>query len=199
MKQIDYYFSLLSPYAYLGHESFQKIAKRHQLKVNHRPINLAKIFPRSGGLALKDRAKQRQDYRFLELKRWAAFRKLPLQLQPKYFPTSEDLASRLVVVLKKENLSPELFIGKVLQAVWAQDKDISQEATLQAILQDIQADPAACLEQAQTEEITKAVEQETEDAYEKSIFGSPSWIYNGELFWGQDRLDFLERAIEANN
>lgn len=194
-KAIDYHFSLISPFTYLGHQRFEALAKGHQATVNYKPSDLGKIFPVSGGLPLAKRAPQRLAYRIMELKRWRVFLDIPLNLSPKFFPVPEIDAARVVTAAILEGSDPGGLIFGFLKGVWIEERDISDEKTIIKILGENGFDPASLWGNRKAPEISEALEKYTEDAIEKGVFGAPTWIYEGELFWGQDRLDFLVRAL----
>ncbi len=192
---VDYFFTLASPYTYMGHERFEALAKAEGLEVTYKPTNYGKVFPVSGGLPVKQRAQQRQAYRFMELKRWREHLGVPLNLEPKFFPVNDGLAGRMAMAALKEGAQPGALMAAYLRAVWAEERDISDERTAQAIASENGLDGAKLLEAAKSAEVESACESCTQEAIDRGVFGAPTWILNGELFWGQDRLDFLERAI----
>lgn len=193
---VDYFFSLMSPYTYMGHERFEALAKKRNLTVNYRPTNYGKVFPISGGLPVNQRPPQRQAYRFTELKRWRDHLAIPLNLEPKFFPVNAGHAAGMVLAAIHAGHPPGALMAGYLRAVWAEERDIADEATLQAIATENGLDGAALWAAAGAPEIKEELERYTQEAIDKGVFGAPSWIFNGELFWGQDRLDFLERALE---
>src|SRR6202171_3170711 len=96
-KLVDYYFTPVSPYTYLGHERFLEIAARHGATIAVKPVDYGRIFPVSGGLPLKQRAPQRQAYRLIELERWSKHLGKPFNVKPKFFPVSPDSAARWII------------------------------------------------------------------------------------------------------
>jgi 2-hydroxychromene-2-carboxylate isomerase len=197
-KTVDYYFTPSSPWTYLGHQRFVDIAKRHGAHVNVKPVDLGgRIFPVSGGLPLAKRAPQRQAYRLMELKRWRAFLGMPLNLQPKFFPVAADAAALLIVAADRKELNALALAGAVMRAVWAEERDIADPETLKAIARE-QGRDAEALAAAAADPATRAsYDAYTAEALERGVFGAPTFAYGDELFWGQDRLDFLDRALAA--
>ena len=194
--RIDYYFAPQSPWAYLGHQRLRDIAARAGATIRVLPIDLGKIFPRSGGLPLPQRAPQRQAYRLVELKRWANWLGLPLNLQPSYFPVPGDNAARLILsvdALCGSDAAMQL-AGAILKAVWAEQRNINDAGTLAQLLAQCGL-PAAAATDAQGEAVQQRYDQATQQAFEAGVFGAPSYVIEGELFWGQDRLDFVERRL----
>jgi 2-hydroxychromene-2-carboxylate isomerase len=194
-KVIDYYFSLVSPWAYLGGQTLEEIAARHKAEVRVKPINLGEVFPKTGGLPLPKRAPERQAYRLAELRRWRAFRDMPLNLHPKHFPAKEQMAAGLVIAAGMGGGNPMRLAHAIMRAVWAEDRDIADLPTLEAIARETGHDELSLLARAAEPEVREAYTACTEEALERGVFGSPTYIYQDELFWGQDRLDFLDRAL----
>ena len=196
-KLVEYYFTPVSPWAYLGHERFLAIAAAAGAAVEYKPTDYGKVFPISGGLPLAKRAPQRQAYRLFEMKRWSAHLGRPLNLHPKHFPVSADLASRMIVAAEQDGQDVGGLLGAIMHAVWDAERDVSDAATLIALAEAQGLDGRALLVAADTEAVRMAYEAHTEDAIAAQVFGAPTYIYRGEPFWGQDRLDFLERALAA--
>lgn len=195
-KLIDYYFATISPFMYLGHERFVALARRHGATIGVKPINFGEVFPVSGGLPLSKRAPQRQAYRLVELQRWSEHLNLPLHRQPKYFPVNGDLAAYWILAAAEQGLAQALDLtGAIGRAIWAEERDIAAESTLIAIAGEIGLDPGALARRAAAAEITGRYKALTQEAIERKVFGAPTYIYRDELFWGQDRLDFLDRAL----
>src|ERR1700675_3453118 len=127
-KLIDYYFTPISPYTYLGHERFLEIAARHGATVAVKPVDYGRIFPVSGGLPLKQRAPQRQAYRLTELERWSKHLDKALNVKPKFFPVSPDAAAKWIIAAQARGAADALRLaGALLRAVWAEERDISDE------------------------------------------------------------------------
>lgn len=197
-RTIDYFFATMSPWAYLGHARFERMAVAAGAEVRVRPMDLGKIFPISGGLPLGKRAPQRQAYRLVELRRFSEWLQLPITLQPKHFPVAGDPSARLIsVVAERDGAEAAMRLsGAVLTAVWAQERDIADAGTLAALLQACGLD-AARLAQSQGEAGQALADAHTQAAIDAGVFGSPSYVIDGEIFWGQDRLDFVERRLQA--
>jgi carboxymethylenebutenolidase len=199
MPTIDYYFAPHSPWFYLGHSRFVALAKTTGAQVRVRPVDLGQVFPVSGGLPLAQRAPQRQAYRLVELKRYSEFLGLPLHVQPQYFPVASDPAAKLLtaVALQDGEAAALDLAGRVGAAVWAEQRDIAAPEALAGLLRESGL-PAERLAQAQAPEVLHVYQSHTEEAIATGVFGSPTYVVDGELFWGQDRLDFLQRRLAAN-
>ncbi|AZG74844.1 2-hydroxychromene-2-carboxylate isomerase [Shewanella livingstonensis] len=195
---IDYYFTSLSPYAYLGHNTFTSLANQHNIAINYKPIKLAKLFGVLGVLPVKQRPQARQDYRLIELGRWSKKRDLALNLHPAFFPADPSLADRCAIVLQQTEQDVGEFIGKVLAACWAQEQNIADTAVIQHILTSINVDADSVLQQALSTSIDVIYEANTVDAIEKGVLGVPTYIYQNEPFWGQDRVDLLNDKLSES-
>lgn len=195
MRSIDYYFTLISPYAYLGHRAFLDVARKHGAKVNFKPVNLMGVWEDSGAVPLNQRPKARQDYRLIELQRWREIRGVALTLQPKHFPTNPALADRSVIALVEAGGDPADYIEAVCQAVWVDEQDIAEEGVLAQRLTDTGHDSAAVLAAAQDKACEDIYAGNTEDAVKAHAIGSPCYVLDGEPFWGQDRIGLLDAAL----
>ena len=196
---VDYYFTPQSPWAYLGHARFSQIARAAGATVRVLPIDLGgKVFPISGGLPLGQRAPQRQAYRLLELKRYSDYQGLLLNVKPKYFPASGDDASRLIIAVDLHDGTEAAMkiSGAIFTAVWAQERHIADEKVLAGLLAECGLG-AGRLEQSYSQAVQERYEANTAQAIKAGVFGAPSYAIDGELFWGQDRLDFVERRLQA--
>jgi 2-hydroxychromene-2-carboxylate isomerase len=195
---IDYYFTPQSPWTYLGHERFVRMAHAAGAAVRVLPVDFGKIFPASGGLPLGQRAPQRQAYRLVELQRFSEHLQMPLNRQPKYFPVSGDPAARLITAVDQQDGSDAAMAlgGAIFRAVWAEERDIASEQVLAEILQASGLD-AGRMAQSKSPEVQQLYEAHTRRAIEAGVFGAPSYVVEGEIFWGQDRLDLLEKKLAA--
>jgi carboxymethylenebutenolidase len=194
---IDYYFAPNSPYVYLGHERFVRMAREAGARINVKPVDLGgKVFPVSGGLPLNKRAPQRQAYRLVELRRFSDWLGLPLNVQPKYFPVAADDAAKLIIAVDaKDGTEAALKLtGAVCRAVWVEDRNIADESVLAALLAECGLPPAR-LEDAHSQAVHERYEIDTQEAIDAGVFGAPSYVIDGEIFWGQDRLDFVQRRL----
>ncbi|MBX3637186.1 MAG: 2-hydroxychromene-2-carboxylate isomerase [Rubrivivax sp.] len=193
---VDYFFATQSPWTYLGHARFVQIARAAGARVHVRPVDYGQVFPVSGGLPLPKRAPQRQAYRLVELRRWADFLGLPLHLQPTHFPVDGLPASRLIVAVDRSDGTDAALdlTGLVLAACWVQQRNIADPITLAALLSEAGL-PAARMDDAQSDAVARAFQAHTDAAIAAGVFGAPSYVIDGEIFWGQDRLDFVARRL----
>lgn len=196
-KVVDYYMTPVSPWTYLGHDRFRAVCARNGAQIHLRVMDLGKVFPVTGGVALKDRPPQRRAYRLMELRRWRDFLGMPLNIEPKFFPVpAEAAATTLLAVLERNGTEAALDVaGDLLRAVWAEERNIGDAATLAEVLTGRGLDAASLLAHARSAEVAARYIQHSQEAIARGVFGSPTYVYQDELFWGQDRLDFLERAL----
>ena len=194
--QIDYYFTSVSPFTYLGHSTFLQIADGAGVEIRYKPVRLGKVFANSGALPLAERPKSRQAYRLLEIGRWARKRGLPVNLHPAHFPTDPGLADRCVIALQETGQQAGAFLGQILAACWSQEKNIADEAVIREILSALNVDADELIRLAQSEKIQAIYDANTADAVEQGVLGSPAYLLNGEQFWGQDRLELLADALK---
>lgn len=197
-RMIDYYFAPQSPWTYLGHARFCALLERTGAEARVLPVDLGGVFPVSGGLPLAKRAPQRQAYRLVELQRFSSWLGLPLHLQPRFFPVSGDVAARLIIAVDRDDGSAAALrlAGAVMSAVWAQQRDIADTAVLAELLAE-QGLAAERLADADDAAVQARYAAHTQQAIDAGVFGAPSYVLDGEIFWGQDRLDFLERRLQT--
>jgi len=196
-RTVDYYFSIASPWTYLGHARFTELLAKHGARVNVKPVDFGKIFPVSGGLPLKQRAPQRQAYRLVELARWRDHLGVPLTIEPKFFPVPADAAARAVIaadIVKGAGVAMRL-AHALMQGCWVQERNVGDAETVRAICREQGCDPAGLAEVAVAAEAQAKYELYTEEAIARGVFGAPSYVVGDEIFWGQDRLDFLDRRL----
>lgn len=196
-KVCQYYLAPHSPYVYLGHARFVAIARLHGAQIDLKPCDIGKVFSVSGGLPLAKRAPQRQAYRLAELRRWSDHLGLPMQIQPAFFPVSGDLAAKLIIATKLAHgtdVALEL-TGAIACGVWEQQKNIADEDTLAAMVGILGLNGRALLKSAETASVQQEYDRFTDEAIAANVFGAPWFVVDGEGYWGQDRLDFVERAL----
>jgi 2-hydroxychromene-2-carboxylate isomerase len=194
-REVIVYYALQSPWTYLGWQRFLDLAAEQGVSARFRPIRMAPVFEASGGLPLAKRPKQRQAYRMMELKRWRAVLGLPLILEPAFFPVDERLAARMTIACGEQGGDIGLLSLAMLRAVWAEERNLADRATLRALAAEQGLDGEALLASAETGQVADIYEAHTQAALDDGIFGVPTFKLGDELFWGQDRLDLLARAL----
>jgi 2-hydroxychromene-2-carboxylate isomerase len=195
---IDYYLSLTSPWTYLGSARFAEIAERNNAIVNIKPCKFGPIFEQTGGLPLPKRSPQRRAYRMMELKRWREMLGIPINLEPKHFPCDDIEATRLVIAAKLQGKNAHRLSLELGRAVWEREETLADRATIALAAERAGLDAAALRASGPSDaELDALYEKFTQEALSAGVFGAPSYVLpSGEIFWGQDRLDLLERALK---
>ena len=196
MIKLDYYFTPQSPWAYLGHARLLHLVAEAGAQMRVLPVDFGQVFAVSGGLPLGQRAPQRQAYRLMELKRFSQHLGLPLNLQPQFFPVAGDEAARLIIAVDRADgaAAAMALSGRVLRAVWAEERCIASPDTLAEILNEARL-PATRLLERLAPAVQAQYQRGTDEAIAAGVFGAPSVVIDGEIFWGQDRLDFVQRRL----
>lgn len=194
-RRIDYFFTLSSPWAYLGHAAFIETAQRHGAEVSYRPMPVRAVFDETGGLPLPKRHPARQRYRLVELQRWRKRRSLPLTLQPRHFPFDPSLADRFTIAIIVAGADPDAFMRRAFHAIWAEERDLGDRAVIADLAKGVGLPAEQLLETAESEASAQRYEANRIDAIASGVFGAPSYILDGEVFWGQDRIELLDEAL----
>lgn len=195
-RTIDYYFSHASPWAYLGHQPFLEIARRHGAAVNYKPVYLRRVLAETGGVRLPKRHPARQHYRLVDLKRWREKRNRPkFNLQPDLPDFDPSLVDRFAIAIVMAHGDPGDFIERTLCAIWETECDVDDEAVVASLAREVGLDPGPLLASARDSMTEALYVLNMENAVDRDVFGSPSYVLDGEVFWGQDRLDLLDDAL----
>lgn len=194
---VDYYYSLLSTWSYIGSSKFEEVIAAANADVIHKPMNLRLIFQAGGGLPAQERPKQRQNYRLVEMERWRRTRSIPLNIHPKHWPVNPRMGDKMVIAASRIGADPMAFAHACMRAMWTENRDISDRATLVSIAFACDLDGTELMRLAETEEVSRQYDANTDEAIQRQIFGAPTYVYRDELFWGQDRLEHLANALAA--
>ena len=198
MRGIDYYFTLISPWAYIGHRAFIDVARRHDLAVTYRPVALVEaVYPESGGLPLAKRHPSRVRYRDVELQRWREKRGRSFNFRPKFWPFEPNFIDCVTVAIAARGEDVEAFLPCAFAAIFEDDRDLRDPAAVAKLLADGGLDAPALMKAAVDPATKASYEANTRGAIEAGVFGSPSYVLDGEIFWGQDRLDLLDDALTS--
>lgn len=195
--QIEYYFSFISLWSYVGSLVFQDIAARHDVQVIYKPVNLLKVFAAGGGKPVRERPVQRQSYRLVEMERWKDLRNIPLVFHPKFYPADPTLGHRMLLAALDDGADVGGFVHAGLKAVWADELDIADPATLVRLADEAGLDGKALLARADDPALHGRETELTTEAIERQLFGAPFYFYRGEPFWGQDRLEMLDGVLTS--
>ena len=196
---VDYYVSLNSPWTHLGAGRIEAMTARHGASLRVHPVDFGTIFPASGGLPLPKRAPQRQAYRLMELRRWRDTLGIPINIQPRHFPAREQPAASCVIAVR-ETIGDAQAVGlahRILKALWEEEKDTGDTATLAGLIGEVGLDADALLALAAEPRWAERRAADSEAALARGVFGAPSYVIGDEIFWGQDRLEFVERRLSA--
>jgi 2-hydroxychromene-2-carboxylate isomerase len=196
---VEYYFSFISLWSYIGSLVFQDLVSRHNVRVEFKPIDLLAVFAAGGGKPVRERPPQRQAYRLVEMERWKRIRDIPLVTWPKFYPADPSLGHRMVLAAIREGGDVTAFAHAGLKAVWADELNVEDPATLVSLANASGLDGPRLLAQATDRALIAREASLTQEAIERQLFGAPFYFYRGEPFWGQDRLDQLESAVVSGS
>jgi 2-hydroxychromene-2-carboxylate isomerase len=196
-RQIDYYFSAASPWAYIGHATFEQLAKSHGCKVVYKPVFLGELFAETGGLPLARRHPARQRYRMMELQRWREKRGLNFHLKPQHWPFDPKLADGVVIAANEAGLDPEPFMRAMFKSIWEEQLDLADATIVTRLTNKVGLPGEQLVSRAASAEIAAIYEQNRQDAIATDVFGSPGYVLDGEVFWGQDRIELLGDALKS--
>jgi 2-hydroxychromene-2-carboxylate isomerase len=203
MIEIDCFYSLSSPWAYLAGPRLEDIVRRHRAKLNLKPFDFQAVVPRTGGVPLRTRPEPRRRYHELELDRWRTHLGMPLVLRPRHYPqvvTDPDWNKHagFMVIAAGAGGEPALRLSHaILRALWAEERDIADPGVRRAIADENGYDGRALVAAERTDRVQALYRQFTAEALDLGVFGAPTFVVGGELFWGQDRLDFVDRRLHA--
>ncbi len=192
---IQYWFSVASPWTWLGSARFIDLVARRGANVEVLPIELVQVFAASGGRPFAERPAQRQSYRQLELARWSRRLGVPLTLEPRFYPVDRLPASCLLIAARNGGADALALSHAVLRAIWHEDRNIADWVTLAALARDAGLDGDALVAAARGPAVVDEYRRDTERAIAAEVFGAPTYVIDGERFWGQDRLDLLAERL----
>ncbi len=194
---IDHYFTTMSPWAYIGFATLLDMAQRTGVAIRHRPVKLLELYSATDTKPLLDRHQTRKDLRMVELQRWREKRGLGFNLSPPHWPFDPEAADRFVIALSEEGEDAAAFIAALFDANWLGERDLGDERVIAEIASGQGLDGERLLAKSKSGAMGGIYDANTKDALAAGVFGSPSYLLNGELFWGQDRLGLLEDAITS--
>lgn len=195
MAHIDYYLATISPWCYLAGNRLEEIAARHGATITYKPLDVLQLFDRTGGVRPANRHPSRLEYRGYELPRWAAHLGMPINLKPAFWPVNMAPSSYAIIAAQEAGGDAGALVQGFLRACWAEERDISDDAVIRDVLQGAGFDPA--LSDKGLFVGAETYGRNLEQAVEAGVFGTPFYIVRetGERFWGQDRLEFVDRHL----
>jgi len=194
-NSIRYFYNHSSPWTYLGHDRFLKIARENHTDIQFRPCDSHRIFAQSGGLPVRQRSPQRQAYRLAELRRWRDYLNMPLVIQSAHAPFRMKCPNRFVIAAQQAGEDTGRLSSVLLRARWAEDRELADQNSLVSIAEEVGMNGKKLLAASRSESIGALYDAYTQEAINRQVFGAPTYIYKGEILWGQDRLDFLQKAL----
>jgi 2-hydroxychromene-2-carboxylate isomerase len=198
MAHIDYFFATLSPYTYLAGLRFEQIAKRHGATVTYKPVDIAGLYARTGGVMPFDRHPSRQEYRLQDLRRQATKLGLPLNVKPAFWPTNGAPAAYAIIAAQKAGGGDlGALVHAVTGAVWAGEKNIAEDEVIGDCLESAGFERSLAFKGMLSGAETYA--SNLEEAVSRGVFGAPTYITDtDQRFWGQDRLEDLDLHLSGN-
>jgi len=201
MPHIDYFFTTISPFAYLAGTKLEQIAARHGATITYRPLDLMALFDRTGGQRLPQRHESRLAYRLQEMRRQAAKAGLPINPKPAHFPANPAPSAYAIIAAQDAVQAGGggdmgALVHGLCRACWAEDRDVAEDAVIRDCLSAAGFDPGLAEKGIWTAAGT--YEKNLEQAVEAGVFGSPFYLTDsGERFWGQDRLEDLDLYLSG--
>src|SRR5262245_52320339 len=204
MPKLDCYYSLSSPWAYFAGPRLQDIVRRHHVELTLKPFDFQAVVPKTGGVPLRTRPEPRRRYHAAELDRWRKYLAMPLVLQPRYYPQQSPAdpnwnkyAGWMVIAAQSAGLDALPLSQAILRALWAEQRDISQAQVRRAIAEENGYDGPRLLAAETSEPVQQLYRQFSLEAEQLGVFGAPTFVIDGDVFWGQDRLDFVDRKLDC--
>jgi 2-hydroxychromene-2-carboxylate isomerase len=197
MKTIDYYYSTRSIYAHFGAQRIVELARRFGRRLVHRPIDLSRVVPAAGSLPFDKRSAAHKAYQFgREIERWSEYLGIPARVDPVHHFGDRRLSAGVILAAQAAGADVDRLHVDMLAALWRDDRDLSSAEVLASLVSGVGADAQAILDAARCADVQAAFDQCTELAMASGVPGSPTYIVDGELFYGQDRLMMVERALQ---
>ena len=203
MIEVSCYYSLSSPWAYFAGPKIQDIVRRNHVKLVLKPYDFQEVAPKTGGVPIRTRPEPRRTYHALELDRWRKYLGMPLNLEPKFYPADgqppgwNKPPGWMVIAAQEAGLDALRLSHALLRALWAEERDTSKAEVRRDVANENGMDGAALLAAETSAAVQALYRRFSDEAVEQGVFGAPTYILEGERFWGQDRLDFLDRKLDA--
>ncbi|MGE0224572.1 MAG: 2-hydroxychromene-2-carboxylate isomerase, partial [Acetobacteraceae bacterium] len=195
---IDYFYSPRSIWAYLGSARIVDLARRFGRTLVHKPVDLSKVVPASGSAPFDARSQAHRAYFFgREIERWSEYLGVPALVDPVHHRGDRTLPSGFVIAAQRTGADVDTLHHAVLQALWRDDRDVGDPAVLAAIARETGIDPEPLLAIALSDPIQAEFQANSQEAIARGVFGSPTYVVDGDMFYGQDRLMMVERALQT--
>lgn len=197
MSEIEYFYSAHSAFAYLGSKRFMEIAKAGDRTITHKPYDLARGIAGVGSTPTRDRPQNHRAYYFRrEIDRWAEHRNAPvMDGYPQHHWNDMTLANGMLIAAALQNANIDPLAHAMLEGHWLNNANLANTETLEALATSVNVDPLPLLDAALTSEVAEIYERNTQEAIKRSVFGSPTYFVDGDMFYGQDHLEMVERAL----
>jgi 2-hydroxychromene-2-carboxylate isomerase len=198
MSGIEYFYSAHSAFAYLGSARLMKIATAVDCAIAHKPVDLFRVMVESGAGSTRERSDRHRAYYFgREIERWAEWRNAPVVTgMPTHHYNDTTLCNGMLIAGIEQGRNVDQLAHRMLEAHWRDDADLADGETLTQLANEVDLDPAPLLDDALSPEVAAVYLANTEEAIRRSVFGSPTYFVDGDMFYGQDRLEFVERALK---
>lgn len=197
MKTIEYFYSAHSAYAYIGSSLFMEIAKAGGRRIDHRPMDLRAVVAATGPGPHNSRTPERRAYfSGREIERWAEARGVDILPWPTHHDHEIATSNGMLIARLLQGLDVDALAHRFLEAHWRDDADLADADTLTALARDVGVDAAPLLDAVRSPDVRAVYAANTKEAINRSVFGSPTYFVDGDMFYGQDHLDLVARALE---
>jgi 2-hydroxychromene-2-carboxylate isomerase len=195
-RTIDFYFDFPSPYSYLAHTQLPRIAAEHSFSLNYHPFRILELMKLVGNRPTTIECKNKGKYAGTDLQRWTKRYNVDFARNPhsRSFDFAELDRGALVAIADGRSAQ---YVTAVFSGIWAKQADLSQRSVLIDILNRAGFDAPLLLERASTEDITAKLDAETQAAATRGVFGAPTMFVGDQMFFGNDRLDFVVEALRS--
>ncbi len=186
-RSFDFYFDFVSPYSFLAHEEIKRLEKKNLVKVQYKPILLGGLHNLHGIKApafIPSKAK----FMIRDCKMVAEKKKIKFKFNS-YFPIKTVNLMRGVFIAKEDDFE-SYYIDKIFESVWRDGLNMNDQNIVDKILKNTNINPKTFFLRASGQSIKNTLRKKTDEAFEKGVFGAPTFLVNNKIFWGQDRLDY---------
>ncbi len=196
---IDFYFVCVSPWSYLAVDELKRLADSHGRTIAFKPTDVGRTWGETGaGRPLGDRPQVLQDYRLIELPRWAAWRGTEINKRPKHFPAPYHLSSNVIIAARQTGADVYPLTRALMRGCWVDELDVADSETVGRIADGVGLDGAALLAAAETQAVSDELAANTDDSLKAGAWSVPSFVVDGEIFFGRDRLEMIAWRLDGN-